>query len=261
MSDHENAPPVAPQYILTAAEIEAIEQEVARERRARRRKVPTWNSDTDSPWRSLEVCFVAALKTCSEIRTREFETVLARGKVWITGTRGDGIGDFLPDRIEGLVATAERLWFRVDSNSEIWATYSRPSGGAPLRIGALSIEFRNVRVHWPMLVEALREAGFDISLAPEKAETSQRPRGTAQNPLRPAPEAEIDEAIREVYNEAVDAKKKPPNIIEIVRPVMDRLRDAGFSASGRQIQSIADQHKHRRRKTGVTVASEKRISR
>jgi hypothetical protein len=53
---------------------------------------------------------------------------------------------------------------------------------------------------------------------------------------------------------------KPPNLKEIVAPVQSRLRVQGLHASGRQIQKVADvdKYKNRRRKPGVTVASEKK---
>jgi hypothetical protein len=261
MGDREEAPPAWREYILSAEEIEEIERRVAWERRARRKKVPVWNPDTDPPWRWLEHCLIAALKGCNEISTKDVETVLARGKVCITGTRRDVIGDFLPDRIERLVAAADRRWFCFDSNSIRVMYEVPPVRGAPFRI-----DVNNVRVHWPMLVEALQEAGFKIRYelprgAKPRVSRGKRSRpGPPQEPLRLAPELEINRAIQAVYDETEAGKEKPPNVVEIVTPVQARLRDAGFYASGRQIQKLADadQYKRRRRKIGVTVASEKK---
>ena len=117
--------------------------------------------------------------------------MLARGKVWITGVRSDVVGDFLADRIEGLVAAAKWRLFYLDGSNTI-KTYN-PSDGAELRTGALYIDFWNVRVHWPSLVAALQEAGFEISVTPEQAEvrnrgTSRTPGLTAQEPLSSVPE-------------------------------------------------------------------------
>lgn len=82
---------------------------------------------------------------------------------------------------------------------------------------------------------------------------------TASNGLRSAPEGKIHEAIIAVYDAAKVAGEKPPNIKEIVEPVQKKLRALGYSASGRHIETLAgeDRHKSRRRKPGTTVTSEK----
>lgn len=82
---------------------------------------------------------------------------------------------------------------------------------------------------------------------------------TASNGLRSAPEEKIHEAIIAVYDAAEVTGEKPPNIKEIVEPVQKKLRAVGYSASGRHIETLAgeDRHKSRRRKPGTTVTSEK----
>ncbi len=78
--------------------------------------------------------------------------------------------------------------------------------------------------------------------------------------LRPAPDTEIHKAMTRAYHEAAEAGRKPPNIKGIVAPVQTTLRAEGYEASGRRIQELSgeDRHKSRRRKAGKTVASERR---
>ena len=88
----------------------------------------------------------------------------------------------------------------------------------------------------------------------------QTPSDASMPQLRLAPPLKIDEAIALAYDEAESARKKPPNLKEIVAPVQAALRDQGLQASERQIQdrADADEFKKRRRKPGPTVASESR---
>jgi hypothetical protein len=81
-----------------------------------------------------------------------------------------------------------------------------------------------------------------------------------QSKLRPAPDSRIHKTICEVYDDAERAGLKPPNLKEIVAPVQNKLSAKGYVATGRRIQQLAesDAYKCRRRKPGVTVASEKR---
>jgi hypothetical protein len=81
--------------------------------------------------------------------------------------------------------------------------------------------------------------------------------------VRPVPtpsNAMIHEAISDLYSESERTRQKPPNIKEIVSLVQARLAAKGYAASGRQIQSLAeaDKYKKRRRKPGRTLANEKR---
>lgn len=85
-------------------------------------------------------------------------------------------------------------------------------------------------------------------------------KGSPKRELRLAPKSMIHDTISEVYDEAKMAGQKPPNVKEIVAPVRKRLSHGGYEASGRRIQQLADddRHKSRRRKPGPTVAREKR---
>lgn len=78
--------------------------------------------------------------------------------------------------------------------------------------------------------------------------------------MRPASDSIIHKTISEVYNESDKSGLKPPNVKELVAPVQTMLRDKGYQASGRHIQELAQdaRHKRRRRKPGATVASETR---
>jgi hypothetical protein len=244
------------------------------EKRARRRKIPPWNPDTESPWRSLEDILITVLKTYEHLKTHEditiFDliTILERNKVWFVGTRGDKPYD-LPDRIETLVTAAEtREFYFLEANS-ILTSYSEPLDRVALfgpkslleiklpfnspQYRPLVIMFENVRGHYPMVVEALREAGFEPRRSSSRAGTK-----TRQKRLRKASPQEIDEAITAAYDERKDAGDRPYNILEIVAPVQVWLgKKYGATASGRQIQKLAkaDKHKVRRLPVGQQVNS------
>jgi hypothetical protein len=176
-------------------EIKRQIKQIETEQKARRRKAPPWNPDTEPPWRLLEDIFSAALKSCEEISTRDLETVLGRGEVPITGTRSDILGDFLPVHIEKLVAAAERRLFHFASNS-ILATYREPPDREALfgpkstllhrhSYLPLTIRFDQVRGHWPKLVEVLQEAGFEIrvSATPKQTRSLCVAKRTTSSPL------------------------------------------------------------------------------
>jgi hypothetical protein len=76
---------------------------------------------------------------------------------------------------------------------------------------------------------------------------------------KPASNSKIISAIRAEYDEAEAAKRKPPNIKEIVEPVQSALRCQGFHASGNHIQELAKdaEFKNRRRRPGATVKSDR----
>jgi hypothetical protein len=79
-------------------------------------------------------------------------------------------------------------------------------------------------------------------------------------PSRYASRRLIDQTITEIYDEEAKNNRKPPNILEIVKPVQNKLKALGFVASGILIMQIADDPKHaaRRGKPGHTIASKKR---
>jgi hypothetical protein len=72
--------------------------------------------------------------------------------------------------------------------------------------------------------------------------------------------SEVRNAITAVYDAANETGAKPPNLVEIIKPVQAMLDRQGFEASGRVIQKLAadPQHDLRRRKPGRTIASERR---
>jgi len=83
------------------------------------------------------------------------------------------------------------------------------------------------------------------------------PSGVAPSPehspeYRQAPEAEIHRAITAIYEERQAASRKPPNVNEIARPVLERLHGLGLTASLRHIGRLAgdDRHKARRITSG-----------
>ena len=73
-------------------------------------------------------------------------------------------------------------------------------------------------------------------------------------PPKSAPSVDIHKAIAAVYDKTETAREKPPNVNEIIGPVQALLRAAGHDASGRQIQNLAReaQHSKRRGKVGKT---------
>jgi hypothetical protein len=77
--------------------------------------------------------------------------------------------------------------------------------------------------------------------------------------LRQASADRIHQTIIAVYDAAEQAGQKPPNIKEIAAPVLRQLMATGYTSSGRQIETLAgeDRHKKRRLPAGKTLASEK----
>jgi hypothetical protein len=148
------------------------------ERRARRRRMAPWDPAIAGPWRPVEDCRIAALQRFPDLTMYDFEAVLGRGRVWLTGIRDDVLGDMLPDSIEALVTAARKRSFYGNS---ILAEYDDPPDRAALFGGSSrlitrpsyltpSIAFHEVRAHWPQLIAALEEAGFGATgQAPESA--------------------------------------------------------------------------------------------
>jgi hypothetical protein len=82
----------------------------------------------------------------------------------------------------------------------------------------------------------------------------------SQEELKPAPGRIVIDAIRCVYDVAVAAGSKPPNIKELSTAVQPLLQRQGLTASRRWIEKLAEapEFKRRRRPPGKTVASERR---
>jgi hypothetical protein len=79
---------------------------------------------------------------------------------------------------------------------------------------------------------------------------------TVSDQLKQAPQRIIEAVLRDVY----DTLERPPNIIEVVKPVQAGLRERGYTVSGRAIQEVANlpEFKARRRPPGKTLKSEQR---
>jgi hypothetical protein len=155
-------------------------------------------------------------------------------------------------RFDLLSSDGRRLALQVDPRLRPYAEIFTPDS-LPLYLCRSSITFAGVTVHWPKLADELQAAGFEIGLE------SRGPRRRKTKPLRPAPDTKIHKAISAAYDRAEATHAKPPNLRQIIPSVQARLRKDGYEASGRQIQELAreSQHAARRRKRGVTVASEK----
>jgi hypothetical protein len=95
--------------------------------------------------------------------------------------------------------------------------------------------------------------------APGEGETAVPPTGEG---LPKAPDSRIHRAITAVYDKCEAAGEKIPNIIETLRPVHEKLKAEGYQASGRRIQELSHdpRHKNRRGRTGVRVKKKQRRS-
>jgi hypothetical protein len=78
--------------------------------------------------------------------------------------------------------------------------------------------------------------------------------------LREAPRELVDREIAAVYDEAEAAGRKPPNIKELPKAVLARLKSNGFHSSQALISELGRSSKHasRRRQPGITLSSERR---
>jgi hypothetical protein len=98
-----------------------------------------------------------------------------------------------------------------------------------------------------------------LAVWPSKFEQNEHEH-TPTRKTRLASDTLIHKTINQIYDEAEATGSKPPNVKEIVAPVQTKLQVAGYEASGRRIQQLADAdvYKKRRRRPGPTLASEKR---
>jgi hypothetical protein len=76
---------------------------------------------------------------------------------------------------------------------------------------------------------------------------------------RQASDAMIRTVTQDVYDSANARCEKPPNIKQLVGPVLGELKAKGYTATGNRIQKIGGrlEFRKRRRKPGKTVSSEK----
>jgi len=118
-------------------------------------------------YRPLDDTLVAAQSSCKEISGKDIEVVLARGRVAMTGTRSDKPGD-VPDRIETLISTSIEHTFSFETNSISVRYPTWEEKGLFIWISDLfpspPITFKDVRVSWSQLINALHEAGFNLSI-------------------------------------------------------------------------------------------------
>jgi hypothetical protein len=80
-----------------------------------------------------------------------------------------------------------------------------------------------------------------------------------EQPLRPASEQQVKDAISAAYDAAKVAGAKPPNIVQLPSAVKNLLKEQGLRASGKYIQKFAKlDFSDLRRPRGRTVSSERR---
>jgi hypothetical protein len=134
-------------------------------------------ADKSSPYISLGRVHS---RTFNTVAANSLRMILMRGRVPMVATRSDMYGHHPPDRMERLLANAVSTYFYFSLDC-ISANYSgfdeaghwfKPSiedraalfgRHSDLATGLSvfdAIEFRDVRVHWPELVEVLEEAGL-----------------------------------------------------------------------------------------------------
>lgn len=92
------------------------------------------------------------------------------------------------------------------------------------------------------------------------------PGGVSDDPangIREAPNAVVDKAIAQAYDNAEAQGTKPPNVNEIIKPVQHILKARGYKKGGSRIRLLAGapHHAQRRRLVGKTLASEIRRAR
>jgi hypothetical protein len=75
--------------------------------------------------------------------------------------------------------------------------------------------------------------------------------------LRKAPKPEIRKAMQAVYDDAESGGTKPPNIVQIVEPVLARLRAGGFTATQRPVQAVAREGCFEARRLGIGERTKK----
>ena len=133
----------------------------------------------------------------------------------------------------------------------------------PTRINGLV----KVKVHpravaeW-LLNRPMREHLVPDSLAQYLHPSAQETAGEPPTELPQAPEGIVHAAIATVYDAAYVEGTKPPNIRELPAAVLPLLKDKGYRASKKFIQTIGEnqEFRARRRSTGATVYNEWRAS-
>ena len=178
---------------------------------------------TQSDWPLLSKAFDRFDATEAIAAARD---IIGRGPVQVTALRSDIPRNTTPELVERLLAKAARadvfsydneIFADYDGRQDIRSILGPRSNLQSENIVAWSygptdckIRFRNVRVHWPSLVDALTQAGFTVS-----AERAQR-RGAYKGELaafmallKPEMLASLnDDAIARRFVDRVEAKTK-----------------------------------------------------
>jgi hypothetical protein len=114
-------------------------------------------------------------------------------------------------------------------------------------------------VAW-LLNHPMREHLVPDSLARHLHPSRQETAGESPTELRRATEGIVHAAIETVYDAACADGAKPPNIRELPAAVLPLLKDKGYRASQKFIQTIGEspEFKARRRSPGATLTNERR---
>jgi hypothetical protein len=113
--------------------------------------------------------------------------------------------------------------------------------------------------------ETAQEPPTETAQGPPTETAQEPPTETAEEPPRELQQATrviVHAAIEAVYNDAGAKREKPPNIKELPDAVLPLLKDKGYRASKRFIQTIGEspEFADRRRSPGATVYNERRAS-
>jgi hypothetical protein len=111
-----------------------------------------------------------------------------------------------------------------------------------------------------LLNRPMREHLVPNSLARHLHPSAQETNGEPPAELRKATQGIVHAAIKSVYDSADAERAKPPNIRELPAEVLPLLKDKGYRASQKFIQTIGEsqEFKARRRFPGATVTNERR---
>jgi hypothetical protein len=99
--------------------------------------------------------------------------------------------------------------------------------------------WKNQQSRWAAEDELDREEEAAAAAARRQQESAAPPVVDPPEPeLREAPEAEIKDAIKEVYSRTPEGRG--PNVNEVIVPVQAVLKTKGFKTSGRRIREFAE---------------------
>jgi hypothetical protein len=110
----------------------------------------------------------------------------------------------------------------------------------------VTVDAAQVRAEWPLKAADHGVAPDSAAAAPPAAGPDARAAG-----LHKASAAAIGDAVQAVYDEAEQRGAKPPNVCEVVAPVVARLAAAGLTTTQRQVQRIAGEDLFKQRRLGT----------